>query len=85
MIITSEYIFPNPKFDELNDIMKNTRLEHDKNYDHMIIIVEKLRLDVTLNILIKQKTKQKILRLNIHLHFGTKKTKIASRGTYEKN
>ena len=46
MIVTSENVFNNPKLDKLPDIIKNTRLEHDKNTE--IFTVEKSRLDVTL-------------------------------------
>ena len=49
IIVTSEYIFNNPKLNEINDIIKNTQLEHDQKYGD----VEKLRLDVTLIFLIK--------------------------------
>ena len=34
MIATSEYVFNNPKLDELTDIIKNTRLEHYKKYGY---------------------------------------------------
>ena len=32
MVVTSDYVFNNIKLDEITDIIKNTRLEHDKNY-----------------------------------------------------
>ena len=32
IIVTSEYIFINPKVNEMKDIITNTRLEHDRKY-----------------------------------------------------
>ena len=82
MIDTSEYIFSDPKLDEINDFIKNTRLEHHKETER--IKVEKLRLDVTLKILIKQKTKQKNITVkHYHVRYGKNKTMIASQGRYE--
>ena len=52
MIVTIEYVFNNPKLDELAVIIKNTQLEHDKQNTE-IITGEKSRLDVILNFLIK--------------------------------
>ena len=34
MIVTCEYIFNNPKLDELSKIIKNTEHEHDEKYAH---------------------------------------------------
>ena len=45
----------------------------------MVVVVEKLSLNITINFLLKQKTKQK----NITTNRGIKKTKIASQGRYE--
>ena len=32
MIVTSEYIFLNPKLSGINDIIEKTRVEHDQKY-----------------------------------------------------
>ena len=62
MIVTSEYLFSNPKLKEIINFIKKIDLEMNKNM--VIIIIEKLMLNVTSNFLIK-KTKQKILRLSV--------------------
>ena len=32
IIVTSEYIFTNPKINEINDVINNTILEHNKKH-----------------------------------------------------
>ena len=61
LIVTSEYIFQNPKLKEISNILDKTILEHNKKL--LIFIVEKSTLNLTLSFLIKYKTKQIILLL----------------------
>ena len=84
MIVTSEYIFLNPKLNEINDNIKNTQLEnirkHGDNYCR--------KIEVRCNIENFDKTKNKTKNVTIkhyHIPNGKNKTINASQGRYEIN
>ena len=83
MNVTSENVFNNPKFDEKTDIIKNTRLEHDKNYGDKYCRESLVRCNLKLFDKIKNKTKIITIK-HYHIPYGKNKTKIASQGRYER-
>ena len=81
IIVYSEYIFINPKLNEIKDIITNTRLKYDrKNEDNCC---DKIEIKCNIKFFDKFKNKTKIVTIKIyHLH-GIKKTMIASQRRYE--
>ena len=58
MIVTSEYIFNNPKSNERNDIINNTMLERDRKYDGSCCRKVEFKYNNKFFIKIKNKTKK---------------------------
>ena len=82
MIVTSEYIFLNPKINEITDILNNTRLGQDQKYGDNCS--RKIEVRCNINFLDKIKNKTKNITISdYHVHRGMKKTIIASQGRYE--
>ena len=84
MIVTAEHICLNPKLDELNDVKKNTGLEHDKKYGEKYC----RRIEVRCNLKFFDKKKNKTKKFTIyyyHIHLAMKKTIIVSQRRYEIN
>ena len=82
MIVTSEYVFNNPKLDELTDFIKNTRLENDKKYGDNYCRKIEVRCNVKFFDKIKNKAENVTIK-HCHVHYGKNKTIIASQGRYE--
>ena len=79
--VTSENIFINAKLSEINDIMKNTRLEYDQQYGEHYCREIEVRCNFKFFDEIKNKTKNFTIK-HYHLH-GINKTIVASQGRYE--
>ena len=82
MIVTSDYVVNNPKLDELTDIIKSTRQEHDRKYGDNYCRKMEVRCNIKFFDKIKNKTKNITIK-HYHVHYGINKTIIASRGRYE--
>ena len=81
IIVTSDYLFINPKINEIKDIIKNTRLEYDRKYGDKCC----RKIEVRCNNKFFDKTKNKTTNITIkhyRLH-GINKTMVASEGRYE--
>ena len=63
IIVTSEYIFLNPKIIEINDTTKNTILKRNKKYGGNYCT--KIKVEYNMKIFDKTKNKTKKLQLNI--------------------
>ena len=81
IIVTSEYIFMNRKLNEINDLLKNARLENDRKYGDNYCRKIKVIYNCKFFDKIKNKTKNITIK-HYHLH-GLNKTMIASQGRYE--
>ena len=57
MIVTSEYIHKNPELNEINDIIHETRVEHDRKKGSNLAEEVEIKLNVTFLEKIKNKTK----------------------------
>ena len=77
MIVTNEYIFLNPERNEINDIIDNTILKHNKKYGDYYCREIKIRYNIKFFDKIKNKTK------NITTKRGINRTIVASQGRYE--
>ena len=76
IIVTSEYIFINPKLNEMKDIITNTRLEHDRKYGIDCCSEVKINFNVEFFGKINNKTKNFTTK-------NIKKSIIASQIRYE--
>ena len=56
-MVTSEYVFNNPKMNEINDIIEKTRLKHDRKYGIDCFSEVKIRFNVEFFDKINNKTK----------------------------
>ena len=65
-MVTSEYTFINPKIKEMKDIIKNTRLEHDRNYGDNYCRKNDVRCNIKFFDKIENKTKK--LRVDIIIY-----------------
>ena len=81
MIVTSEYIFLNPKLNEIKDIINNTRLEHDQKYGDNYC----RKIEVGCNFKLFNKIKNKTKKITTIQYHGVKKSMVASQGKYELN
>ena len=79
MIVTSEYIFINPKLNEINDIIKNTQREHKQKYGDILC----RKIEVKCNVKLLDETKNKTKKIMIMNYRGVRKTIVASNGVYE--
>ena len=82
MIVTSEYVFRNFKIDEITQIIKNTQLEHNREYGDNYCRKIHIRCNNKFFDKIKNKTKNITIK-NYHVHYGINKIKIASQGRYD--
>ena len=81
MIVTNEHVFNNPKLGELADIIKDTRLEFVKNYGKNYCRRNEVRCNVKCFNRIQNKTKNITIK-HYFVHYGKRKTIIASQGSY---
>ena len=82
MIVTSEFVFNNPKLDEISDIMENTQLEHDRKDDDSYC--RKIQVRCKIEFFDKKINKRKKITIGLyHVHYGINKTIRASLGRYE--
>ena len=77
IIVTGEYIFIHPIKNEINNILKNTKLEHNKKYGDNYCRKIEFKYNFQYFGKIKNKTK------NITTNRGVNRTIIASQGRYE--
>ena len=61
MIVTTEYIFNNPKLNEVNNIIKNTLLEYDQKYGYDYC----RKVNVNFNVKFFDKIKNKTINITI--------------------
>ena len=66
IIVTSEYIFIHPELNEIKDIIKNTRLEHDRKYGDNCCDKDEVRCNNKFFDKLKHKTKK--IRLGIIIY-----------------
>ena len=77
LIVTSEYIFQNPNLYEINNIIDNTILEHNKKYGDVFCRNINVKYNIKFSDKIQNKTKYITTTCRI------KKTIIASQERYE--
>ena len=77
IIVTSEYIFKNPKLNEIKHIINNTIVEHNRKYGENYCRKIEFKYIIQFSDKIKNKTK------NIMINRGVKRTIIASQGRYD--